>query len=508
MVKRLMLFLGLGLMGVGAQVTSVEKAETTPVVVQDCPSVAEVEEALKKAAMFCRTNLSFAGGYATDWSRDLKESGTSDIMMSTVISIESPGTPSFGLAYLAGWKATGDPLYLQGMKEVVQALLWSQLASGGWDTFHDFALPAARKWHYRRDLDAGDVERGGRKARSTLDDGKTQLALMFLLEVAQLAEFKEDGSLQKALRFGMEGLLAAQAPNGGWPQGYEGPADGSAPVVKARFPVEWSRVFPKVEYTSFYTLNDGNLESLCRLLLRAHELDAEGGEKYLAAAKRLGDFLLLAQCPQPQPGWAQQYNLEMEPVWARKFEPPSVSSLETLGALKTLHQVWLATGEKKYLEPVKEALAWLEKSRLPDGQYARFYELGSNKPLYFVKDTYELTYEDGNLPTHYGFKLDELQDDIEQFKKLMLRPREELLAKRVPKATEREWLSALKGLTKKAVTALKDKNKEGLWTEENRYDAGEIVANMMVMAKYVEAAKGAGSLFEEYRGKVNVSGGG
>ena len=41
---------------------------------------------------------------------------------------------------------------------------------------------------------------------------------------------------------------------------------------------------------------------------------------------------------------------------------------------------------------------------MPDGRLARFYELRSNKPLYFTRD-YQLTYDDADMPTHYSFKV-------------------------------------------------------------------------------------------------------
>ena len=47
-------------------------------------------------------------------------------------------------------------------------------------------------------------------------------------------------------------------------------------------------------------------------------------------------------------------------------------------------------------------LKYLEASQLPGGKLARFYELKTNKPLYFTRQ-YELTYESDDLPTHYGF---------------------------------------------------------------------------------------------------------
>ncbi len=55
-------------------------------------------------------------------------------------------------------------------------------------------------------------------------------------------------------------------------------------------------------------------------LAAAHEIYRD--DKCLAAIRRLGDFLLLAQMPEPQPAWAQQYHYDMQPAWARKFEPP------------------------------------------------------------------------------------------------------------------------------------------------------------------------------------------
>ncbi len=467
------------------------------------PALDQVEAAMKKTASFTRTSLSFAGGYATKWSRDLKESRTADTQSPSLISIEGPGTPVIGRVFLEAWRATGDAVYLQGAREVAHALLWTQLATGGWNTNHDFALPVARKQHYRRDLEAGDTERGGRRAHTTLDDDKSQYALHFLLEFSQIPESGMQDSVKPALQFGLDALLAAQLPNGGWPQGFSGPADASQAVKKTEMPTDWPRAWPQIDYTPYATLNDGNLLSVCDLLLKAHEITGE--ERYLAAVKKLGDFLLLAQCPEPQPGWAQQYDAGMRPAWARKFEPPCVSSLESLSALETLHTIWLATGDDRYRAPYESALAWLDKVRLPDGQYARFYELHTDKPLYFVKDTYELTYDDSNLPTHYGFKIDDLQEKIDKFKKLIKSTRDEQLARRTPRASEREWLSETKGRASKAVTALREQNKEGVWTRNNVIEADLIVKHLRAMVLYFEAGKKAGALLEDFRAEANAA---
>src|SRR5205814_10293508 len=60
------------------------------------------------------------------------------------------------------------------------------------------------------------------------------------------------------------------------------------------------------------------------------------------------------------------------------------------------------TGDKKYLEPIPRALDYLAKSEISPGRLARFYELRTNRPLYFTKQ-YELVYTTDDLPTHYAF---------------------------------------------------------------------------------------------------------
>ncbi len=72
-------------------------------------------------------------------------------------------------------------------------------------------------------------------------------------------------------------------------------------------------------------------------------------ERYRKALHQLWEFLVLAQLPPPQPAWAQQYNFDMVPVWARKFEPPAVSGYESQGAILTLIAISRITGSKKYL---------------------------------------------------------------------------------------------------------------------------------------------------------------
>jgi hypothetical protein len=128
---------------------------------------------------------------------------------------------------------------------------------------------------------------------------------------------------------------------------------------------------------------------------------------------KFGEFLLLARLPEPQPAWAQQYDAQMRPAWARKFEPPAVTGGESQDVLEALLDLHEATRDPRLLEPISPALAYLRKSLLPDGRLARFYETHSNRPLWLAKD-YRVVYTDDDLPTHYGFKVESRLDEIER----------------------------------------------------------------------------------------------
>lgn len=457
------------------------------------PDPAATTEALKKAVTFCATKLAVHGGYASSWKKDLSVGMTEHSKSKTVISIQPPGTTTLGLAFVRAYKATGDAQILEAAKAAGKALVECQLASGGWSSDFDFAEDKAKKYWLHQQVLAGDKEQGKRNNMSTLDDNKTQSAMLFLLELSSLPECKDDAVLQECVKFAFDSLLAAQYPNGAWGQQFNGPADPATPVKKAAYPKTWSREFPKVNYTSFYTLNDGNLQKAMQLMLRAHELTKD--ERYLNSARKVGDFLIMAQMPDPQPGWAQQYNHYMEPVWARKFEPPCVTGGESLGAMETLHELYVVTGDEKYLKPIPAAMAWYERSALPDGQYARFYELQTNKPLYFVKDTYVLTYDDSNLPTHYGFKMDHIGRDVAKLKELLKQPREKLLEKRGESTSEKSWASKAKGSAGKVNVALKAQQPDGSWVNGDEIDGSETTKHIMAMAYYLDAAKKGGAEF-------------
>jgi hypothetical protein len=362
---------------------------------EDADLRSSASSALRKAVEFFRGEVAVKGTYLWQYSEDLSKREGEGKATSTQGWVQSPGTPSVGLAFLKAFEATGDRFYLDAARETAHGLIQGQLRSGGWTYLIEFDPKAGKRFAYRGH---GEAAKNPRNV-TTLDDGTTQTVVRFLARFDRAAK-GEDRKVHEALEYAIDSLLKAQYPNGAWPQGFD--AEFKAENLKSKnasYPAAWPREWPGAgQYWRWYTLNDGALMSMIELMLE------RGETRCRAAAEKAGDFLLLAQMPEPQPGWAQQYDFEMHPTWARKFEPPSITGGESQGALRALLLLYRETGQDKYLEPLPRALAYLRRSRLADGKLARFYELRTNKPLYLTKE-YELTYDDSDPPQHYGFKV-------------------------------------------------------------------------------------------------------
>lgn len=376
----------------------------------------EAMSALKRAAAFYRERVASHGGYAYYYSLDLKERWGEGRVSPDTILVQPPGTPTVGMAFLEAYQATGDSYYLEAAKEAAYALVYGQLQSGGWTQVIHFAPPErGRLGKYRH---GG----GGSWNVSSLDDGQTQAALQMLIRIDGVLRF-QDERIHDAARYGLDALLRAQFPNGGFPQGWRAPAS-DYPVLRARYPdYDWRSEGKMKDYWAAYTLNDNLAGTVSDTLITAHQV--YGDPRFLEALEKLGDFLILAQMPDPQPGWCQQYNYQMVPIWARKFEPPAITGWESQDVMETLIKIARHTRDKKYLEPVPRALEYFKRSVLPDGRLARYYELRTNRPLYMDK-SYRLTYDDSNVPGHYGWKQPSRLAEIEKAYEEALRgvPRE------------------------------------------------------------------------------------
>ena len=454
--------------------------------VQAADTPAQARSAMLKGAQYLRS-ISAEGGYLWRYSLDLKLVAGEGRATRTMQWLQPPGSPSVGMALLVAYQHTGEKALLDHALAAGAALAAAQLPSGGWNYSFDFSDPTRSK---RRNI-------------STFDDNTSQSCLRFLLALGEVAtgNTARERAIRHARDLGLRKLLEAQYPNGAWPQRYDGvpKAAKDFPVLKARYPKTWSRTYPKANYINHYTFNDNSHRDCVLLALEAHRVT--GDLKYLQAARRSGDFILLAQMPEPQPAWAQQYNARMEPAWARKFEPPSITGGESVGACRTLIELYLVTGDAKYLRAVETAVKWYRRSAIAPGKWARFYELQSNRPLYFTKD-YRLTYRDNDLPTHYSFQSSYgVESMIRYYEAVKKAGRTTWLASQKTKPLSAAQRTArAKNMEKKVRDVIAAQDKNGRWitrgkletrgmTFGDRIETREFIQNLGVLAEYLSLLK-------------------
>lgn len=428
---------------------------------QETPNRQTVIQALHRAVEFFRQHASAGGGYVFQVSADLTKREGEGRVDDTTAWIEPPATPAVGMAYLEAYRWCEEPILLAAAKETANALVQGQLRSGGWGERIDFD-PEKRLWHsYRVEPKS---EKQGRNT-TTFDDDKTQSAIRLLVQVDQQLNFKDE-TFHEAAIFALDAVLRAQYSCGAWPQKYNGQLFEPDPQSRrASFPADWPREFPNESYGNFYTLNDDTLSDLITTLLDAWEVYND--KRYLKSAQRGGDFLLLAQLPEPQPGWAQQYNRTMQPAWARRFEPPAITGGESQNVMRTLIALYRRTARVdskagRFLEPLPRAIEYYRTLLLPDGRIPRFTEIATDRPLYFTRD-YRLTHDDSDMPTHYGFIVGASFDSIE---------RELNSARKLPKDQRRDSTTSKLRDThpndEQVAKIMGDLDDRGAWVEPGR----------------------------------------
>lgn len=341
-------------------------------------------EALERAGLYWSGAVAAHGGYVWEYSTDLttRRRGESGDLPPTTNWVQA-GTPDVGSAFLHCYAATGDPRFLDAALAAGHCLAYGQLESGGWD--YSIEHDPARVKHRYHHLGPG---KGDQLANTTtFDDDNTQSATRFLIGLDRCVD---DPQVSTAVRRALDCFLAAQYKDGLW--------DGA-----------WAQRYPppKGSYGELPTFNDSTMADCVRTLLLAW--DTYGREEHLAAVKRCLEFYLRAQMPTPQAGWAQQVDRDLKPAWARRFEPPSICSAESRDNCALLLDLFQRFADRRYLEAVGRCVDWYRASRIGGdekrGQWARFYEVGTNRPLYFTR-TYQQTYDDGDVPVHYSFKGD------------------------------------------------------------------------------------------------------
>jgi PelA/Pel-15E family pectate lyase len=229
------------------------------------------------------------------------------------------------------------------------------------------------------------------KADSTIDNRGTTTQIEYL---ARVFSANDCGPYAEAALGGIEFLLEAQYDNGGWPQFYPNPTG----------------------YRKHITFNDDAMIHVLTLLRSVANGTAPYGfagdalKATAGAAVTNGiDCILACQIIMDggKRGWCAQHDeVTLKPALARTYELPSVSGSE--GALVARFLMSIDPPTPEIREAVDGAMAWFEAVKLsgirvektvdasqPSGEdrvvvedvnapplWARFYELGTNRPIF------------------------------------------------------------------------------------------------------------------------------
>lgn len=271
---------------------------------------------------------------------------------------------------------------------VGENLLHWQRTNGGWPKNVDMVGP----------LDAAgriDLARHRQRTDTTIDNGATYTQVRFL---ARLFSAARDERFRRGALDGLDFLLAAQYPGGGWPQ---------------FFPL-------RGDYSRHVTFNDGAMAGVLSLLLDASEgceaFAFVDDDRRARAARAVGKGVAAILASQVVTGgtktaWAAQHDAQtLAPSPARTFEPVALASAESVGVVRFLMR--LPEPSREVVAAVEAAVAWLRSVQidgvrverrhdpsLPGGidtvatpdptappTWARFYEIGTNRPLFSGRD--------------------------------------------------------------------------------------------------------------------------
>ncbi len=312
-----------------------------------------------------------------DWIRVLLLIGTFTVAGSAAAAVRWGGDV---LRQKPEWYATAEA------RAAADNVRRYQSEAGAWPKNTDLLAPAT-------DAALEEIRKGGKA--DTIDNGATTLPIRFLALVVNATSRDE---YRAGVLRGLDYLFAAQYPNGGFPQ---------------FFPLRPSG------YYSHITYNDGAMINALVLLRDLSEqrdpfgfVDAGRRASAADAVVRGIDCILKTQIQQGgrPAAWCAQHDAKtLEPAWARSYEPPSLSGGESVGIVRFLMAIENPSPE--VIAAIEGAVAWfrkvvitgqrLEGIRRPDGRterilvpdpsapplWARFYELGTDRPLYMDRDS-------------------------------------------------------------------------------------------------------------------------
>ena len=248
----------------------------------------------------------------------------------------------------------------------------------------------SKKGSWPKNVDTTDKPFTGNpeNLQGTFDNGATTGEIRFLYHI-----YKATGNKKYYRGFvkGLNHILEAQYPSGGWPQFYP----------------------PGNDYHRHITFNDDVMINIMNLLKditynEDYKLAALRKRKAAKKAFRKGVDCIL-ECQVKVNGkltvWCAQHDEEnFKPRKGRSYEPPSLSGAESAGILKFLMEIENPSPE--IIKAVEAGIKWFKKSKVTGikivrnkkgnrvaikdsnapALWARFYEIETNRPIFSDRD--------------------------------------------------------------------------------------------------------------------------
>ena len=163
--------------------------------------------------------------------------------------------------------------------------------------------------------------------------------------------------------------------------------------------------------------------------------------------------------------------------------------------MRTLLRIALFTKDEKLVAPIGPALEWFRRSGLTGedkGKWARFYELGTNRPLYFETDTYLLTYDDSDMPDHYSFKQSGFPTATEnQYREITEKGIEQYLEDTEPQPiTPQRALARAEAMEEQVRAVVEGQDERGRWVTGDMIDMATFGRNVTTLASYLGLLNG------------------